>query len=412
MIARLRTPALHSMAGGILQKAIPFLASIYVARAIGPQEYAVFAFSINTANTITALSALGLAPAILTSLSGRRPGPDLDNKINGIFLFSGLICLVSALFGSFFGFFELTAIRNTPDLMAVIILSPGLILLQTVQSTYQGTGRHLAFLNQSVVLAVTVALSLLITEIVMASAFAMIFGYSLAFLGVAIASSIILLRNVRGKLSESFRRARSDLRAIIRAQLPFAGYTAVWMLAIYLCNLRIASDFTVIDLAYYNVGFQWYSLMLLVPATLGGVLIPHFATRGATAGHTRQRIRLVLLFAAVACPLTLSMYLFAPALLGLYGLQATSESLSTVRHLILAGGIAFTLTPVLQELMALRRFPILIAVSATWSAVALTRAYFFATNSADVAEGFLLGYCASTALVLAYALIVRIRAGK
>jgi O-antigen/teichoic acid export membrane protein len=229
---------------------------------------------------------------------------------------------------------------------------------------------------------------------------AMLSAYSAGFFLIGVGSAINLLSKMKGSFKDSVTRASSELGPIILSQLPFAGYTAVWMLAIYFCNLRVASDFTVSDLAYYNVGFQWYSLMLLIPATLGGVLIPHFAGASGPGTARRQSLRLTLLFAAVAFPLTLLMYLGAPWLLQLYGMSSPPQGIATVRHLILAGGIAFSLTPALQQLMALRRFRILVSVSVCWSVVALSGAYLFASGSADVALSFLLAYCAVVMVIL------------
>jgi len=106
------------------------------------------------------------------------------------------------------------------------------------------------------------------------------------------------------------------------------------------------------------------------------------------------------MFAAVAVPLTLSMYLGAPWLLQLYGMSSPPQGLATVRHLILAGGIAFTLTPSLQQFMALRRFRILVSVSVCWSVVALSGTYLFSSGSEDVSLSFLLAYCAVALLIL------------
>jgi len=398
MLKRLRSAAIQSIMGNALQKAIPFVASICVARFAGLEDFATFAFFISTANTIMALSALGLAPAILTELAGCRSRSDIEDRIAAIYLISAMLCLISAVLGLLGARFSHNTIGNSSHFSVVALLAPALILLQTTQYVYQGTNRHRAFFFQSCILAIVVAGTLLLISAVHMNSL-LLSGYSAAFLLVGFGSAINLLGNMKGKFMQVILGARLTFRSVITSQLPFAGYTALWMLAIYLCNLRIASNFTVSDLAYYNVGFQWYSLMLLVPATLSGVLIPHFASAGDTDTARRQNLRLSLLFAIIALPLTLLMLLSAPWLLHLYGMTSSPQGLASVRYLILAGGIAFTLTPALQQLMALRRFRALVSVSATWSIVALTGAYVFASNSEGVAFSFFLAYCTVTLLI-------------
>lgn len=400
MLARLRSPALHSIAGGMLQKSIPFVASLYVARTVGQENFAAFAFSINTANTITAVSALGLAPAILTALSGKSADVDHEGKITAIFLISALICVVAAALGLFSASLQLNAVKGSGDVVGVALLAPALILLQTAQSTYQGTDRHRDFFLQSCGLAIVVALTLLLVSSTQADAAQFGKAYSAAFMVVGLGSILYLTAKMKGLFRNSITRALKMLRPLFVSQLPFAGYTALWMLSIYLCNLRIASDFSVSELAYYNVGFQWYSLMLLVPATLGGVLIPHFVFVGTRRTARTHSLTLTLLFAAIAFPLTLLMYLGSPWMLQLYGMPTSPQGLATVRPLILAGGIAFTLTPSLQQLMALRRFRTLLSVSGCWSLVALSGTYLFASGSDGVAIAFLLAYCTVSLLII------------
>lgn len=401
MLDRLRAPALHSIAGGLLQKAIPFIASLYVARTVGQDDFATFAFFINTANTITALSALGLAPAILTTLSNRSDGIDTEDKITAIFAISAVICVIAVVLGLLSTRIHFNAISNRSDFSGVIVLAPALVLLQTVQSTYQGTNRHSAFSLQSAVLAVLVTITLLLASTVKTDSTLLGGAYSAAFFIVGSVSAVNLLSRQKVTLRSITYRARTVLRPIIKAQLPFAAYTALWMLAIYLCNLRIASAFTVSDLAFYNVGFQWYSLMLLVPATLGGVLIPHFAVASGSGTAQMKIIHLTLVFGAIALPVTLLMYLAAPWLLQLYEMPPLPQGLTTVRNLILSGGIAFTLTPALQQFMAVRRFRLLISISVCWSAIALCGTYLVANGSDDVSLSFLFAYCAIALLIIA-----------
>nr|WP_218509428.1 oligosaccharide flippase family protein [Variovorax sp. dw_308] len=388
------------MAGGILQKAIPFVASLYVARTVGQENFATFAFSINTANTITALSALGLAPAILTALGGHRNDADIEDKTTAIFLISAMICVFAAALGMLSARLSLRAISDSRDFAVVAILAPALILLQTTQSTYQGTNRHRAFFLQSCALAMVVAVAFLLASAIRTNSALLGGAYSAAFLLVGAGSATNLLSNMKGSLKNSVSRALSELRPMILSQLPFAGYTGIWMLAIYLCNLRNASKFSINDLAYYNVGFQWYSLMLLVPATLGGVLIPYFVSASGPATVRKQSLQLTLLFAAVSLPLTLCIYLSAPRLLQVYGMTSSPQGIATVRNLILAGALAFALTPALQQFMARRRFGVLLSISVCWSLVALTGTYLFASDSEDVSLSFLFAYCAVALLVL------------
>lgn len=407
MLSRLQTPALQSMAGAMLQKSIPFLASIYVARNVGSGEFASFAFALSTANTVTALTAMGLAPAILTTLSRTAADRKLDSQIIAIYLISGLICIFSAILGFVISNFDFSAIEDPDMLLTVSALSPALILLQTTQSTYQGTRRHGKFFIQSCGLAAAVLLSLFIASAIGASATLLNTSYAMAFLIVALISSGSVLHALPFSLNNGIAKARSEIRPIILAQLPFAGYTAIWMLAIYFCNARIASSFPADELAFYNVGFQWYSMMLLIPATMGGILIPHFVANRHSSKAGRQRLKLSAAFAAIATPLTVLVILASPTLLRLYGMMATPDGLSTVRNLIISGGIAFTMTPALQELMALKRFHILLTISLGWSAIALPGAYFYADGASEVSLCFLLAYCAVAVIVLLHFLTTK-----
>lgn len=404
-LPRLRTSALQSMAGAMLQKSIPFAASIYVARTVSHEDFASFAFTLSTANTITAVSAMGLAPAVLTTLAGSNSTQEIEKKTYAIYIISCFICIIASMIGLLVSNLELGAIQHTGTLLSAAILSPALILLQTTQSALQGTHRHGRFLTQSCALAAAVTLSLMFADIFNATAVVLTLSYAVAFMAVGSLSASHELRLLQTPFRDAMTKAKAELKPIIFSQLPFAGYTAVWMLAIYLCNFRIASTFSTEDLAYYNVGFQWYSMMLLIPATLGGVLIPRFIVRNDLQADPSRKTKLTILFLTVAVILSLALIAASPKMLELYGMTAQDEGLNTVRLLVMAGGIAFTLTPTLQELMAFRRFAHLMAISLSWAAVALPGTYFYAKSSAHVALFFLLGYCAVAAIILIYHLV-------
>ena len=54
---------------GLLQRSIPIILSLLVSIYTGESAFAEFTFILVTANTISAVCAMGIAPAILSSLS-------------------------------------------------------------------------------------------------------------------------------------------------------------------------------------------------------------------------------------------------------------------------------------------------------------------------------------------------------
>jgi O-antigen/teichoic acid export membrane protein len=394
-----RSAAIYSIAGGVLQKALPFLVSLYVARVAGAAYFASFAFSINTANTITAICAMGLAPAILTSLANQSDDGNLKNAIAGTFIISTMIGLIVMMAGYFSSLLEFAAIPSQQAMIGVGLLAPALVLLQTVQSTYQGTNQHRAFFVQSCTLALGVSVAVLLVSL-SGAADHIHLAYAIPVFAVSILSSVQLLRRMKVSLGNRLAQGLTQLPKLLGAQIPFAGYTAVWMLSIYLCNFQIARRFSIEDLASYNVGFQWYSMMLLVPATLGGVLIPYFSSTRSKFDFKRNQFRITAIYFLAALPLTVLLFLTTPLLLKLYGAPLSADSILTTRQLVLAGGIAFTVTPALQGYMASRNFPMLYLVSGSWSVVALVGTYMVARSPSEIAFAFLFAYIVIALIIL------------
>jgi len=391
--------ALLTLAGGVFYKLIPFMASVVISNAVGVAYFAEFSFALNTANTIVSVFAMGLSPAILTALSAANNEDSADSKgrmLQGLLRITVLIALVVMVVGVLVE--QLVTSTATTGMVYgfIFILVPALVLNQATYAMYQALERYVSSVVQSFILMVLVLGATYIGLLFGFEESAHVF-YALAYLFVGVVA-FILLSNFSKKNFDT-RRGQATTWVLLRHQAPFAGYTAVWMLAIYLCNLKVAHDYSSTELAIYNVGFQIYALTLMAPALLGGVLIPYFAGRVSAEKDGSRTLVITGVYGLVGLPVVIVFMLLSPQILKIYSIEVSEEAINTMRIFLAAGLVAIMVTPTLQLYLARRWFAKLYSISALWTIVALLGVSLFSGSAMLVVSWFFLAYVGVAVIV-------------
>ena len=386
--------AVLTLLGGVFQKIIPFLTSIIVANMAGEIYFAQFTFALNTANTIVAVCAMGMAPAILTTLSVAKESrsESVHAEILGLLRVGFAVAITVAIVGFAVASFPPKSASNSSAYLAIVILAPALVFNQAAYTMFQGVAQYRFSAIQSLGLFVVV-IGFVFSGAVAGFEKSIHVIYAWSYMAVGLGSFALLAFSSlkRRENKQSFQKMSS----LIVRQLPFAGYTAVWMVAIYLCNYKVAHSYGDV-LAIYNASFQWYTIIIMVPTLLGGVLIPYFSAKPKSV----QVTRITALYTLIVVPLTIILMYFAPQILELYSLGAT-ESSSTVFRLMLASGMLATVTmPMLQLYLARRSFFKLYLVSGLWTLVAIPGVLVFSQNTIHVAVWFFFAYVVVALMVV------------
>tara|TARA_R110000868_G_scaffold315609_1_gene576487 strand:+ start:4723 stop:5955 length:1233 start_codon:yes stop_codon:yes gene_type:complete len=378
--------AVLTLLGGVFQKLIPFLTSIVVANIAGEIYFAQFTFALNTANTIVAVCAMGLSPAILTTLSvAKESKPEVvHDEILGLLRVGFMVAVTVAIVGFTVANFPPASVANSAAYFSIVILAPALVLNQVTYAIFQGITRYKLSAVQSF------GLFILVLSCVFGGAAAG-FGksihviYAWSYLVVGMASFSLLTFSSLKRRKKKY--PSPNVMSLISRQLPFAGYTAVWMLAMYLCNYKVAHSYSS-SLAIYNASFQWYTILLMAPSLLGGVLIPYFSSRIKGI----QVVRITAIYTLIGIPPTIFLMYLAPHVLGLYSLEANANSLLVFRLMLASGALATVTMPMLQLYLAQRNFIQLYVVSGAWTLVALPGVFVFSQNAIHIASWFFVAY--------------------
>lgn len=389
-----------TLLGGVLQKLTPFITSLLVANIAGELYFAQFTFAINTANTIVAVCAMGMSPAILTALS---EGCKEDHRkgrgaVGGLLRVAAMVATITFLIGVGAQSIQPESIAGNAAYVSIIILGPALVLNQATYTVYQGLSYYDRSALQSFGLFGLVVISVLFC-ITMGLEKSVHYFYSWAYFAVGVSAYILLALGAGGREKGTPIVDSSKAVSLFKMQLPFAGYTAVWMLAMYACNFEIAKSYSSGELAVYNVSFQWYSILLMAPSLLGGVLIPYFSSESSGEKNGIQLVRITAVYGLIGLPITIALMCSVPAILGLYSITANEISVDIFKIMLASGALAIIMMPALQLYLAKRQFIPLYMVSGVWTITALSGVYIFADSALGVAKSFFAAYILVTMVV-------------
>lgn len=406
---KLRTSAFLTLLGGVIQKIIPFGVSIVIAKFVGQDYFAEFSFALNTANTIAAVCAMGMNPSILIALSEvkMRSVGTRKQTLRGLLFVTFFITLAVIVVSLIVKGASPHATINSVAYGAIVILAPALVLMQATYAMSQGLGRYVFSMMQSLSLFFLVLVAVIgVIKFGSKDTIHIAYAWSYFFVGLVV---FALLFGFSQKITGGEIDSPSPkILALLLQQLPFAGYTAVWMVAIYLCNFEVARNYTSLDLAIYNAGFQWYTILLLVPSLLGGVLIPYFFNSGSGRSVYAEVRTITGLYVVLGIPLIACLIYLTPTILKLYSIEPSDNAVNVFRVMALSGGVAIMIMPALQFYLASKRFKVLYAVSGVWAIIALSGALLFAKTTLDIAFFFFSAYV-GVALLVAFDFFVSIK---
>lgn len=379
---------------GLVQRSVPLFISFLVSFFAGQELFAKFSFILITANTISAVCSLGIGQAILTSLSTTRYNhPDrLNLEIVHICLFILLLAVATFFISLIWQWYvgDVTAIQN---IWVLSSLAVGIILNQAIQMVLYASGRYL-FVTVLISIQASIMLLLCFINISQGNYENIILIYSSVVLISGLGQVLWVLKtSLKGSMKDIFHFGLVPIGNILKTQFPFIGYTLVWMLAIYGCMLLVATNYSVSDLAIYNLGYQWYSLVIIVPSLLGSVLIPFFV-KNNDGKNKDNVIKISLLYAGGCVLLIIIFFICAPMILEMYNFEVNQANINIFLYMISAGCLTAICTPILQKFLALRKFVILYMISGTWLIIGLGGAWFFADSVFAVSQWFFVAYSA------------------
>ena len=394
-----------TLLGGLLLKALPFSASIFIANTCGYHQFGTFSFILNTSNTITSFFIVGLAPFILNAVSSTDPSDEneLISKINGILIISILLSIIVLFFGYLIGKINSSLFQTPASQLSIPLISSSLVLIQAVQSLNQGLGKYFRFFIFSCSIFIIVFSFILISIALNLPDLLYIFYSASLYLTSMVIFILFIFKNEKSYSINCIMIKLGTLTNLFKNQLSYAGYTSIWMLAIYLCNYEVALKYSSFDLALYNAGYQWFSLLLVLPTILGGVIIPHFSKlilSGNSFSLYDDIIKITLIYLLVIVFILSILFFSIPYILSLYSFPLIDESVHFFMFMLASGGFAVILTPILQYHLAKKRFTKLYSAGFLWSAVALLGVFLFSRTILQIAFWFCLSYFIVTFILL------------
>ncbi len=373
---------------GLLQRSLPIVLSYFVSIFSGEVAFAHFTFLLVTANTISAVCALGIAPAIMTSLAItlQNNSEDFHKEVVHISMFVILLGIVS--FAGCVLLMRLTdLIPLNMDIWMLGKLTTGLLLIQATQAILYACGRFRSvsgFVFTQVILVSVVSFYSLTGD--NPDNLPRYYSSCMLFLGMALVL-LVLVSSLINNFKYFFDFGFKVIGEILSKQLPFTGYTLVWMISIYGCVSIVAREYSVSELAIFNLGYQWYSLMLIIPALLGYVFIPLFV-KNDNDNNPRIIIKILCLYSLICVVFTACTYFGLNIILELYNFEITM--INRTIFLFLIGAACFTVisTPLMQSFIARRNYKILYAMSGLWCVIGLIASALIAKSAVEVSQWF------------------------
>lgn len=327
--ARLARGTFWTVLGAVISRMLGLLSSIILARILGKVPFGEMGIIQSTVGLFGAFAGLGIGitatkyVAELRELEPARCGRVIGFSLSAALVGGSLAGLGLILFGGWLAANTLAA----PQLAPMLRAGAGLVILSALQGAYLGalTGfeafKQVARVNWlSSLVGVPLAVAGTLWAGLAGAVWALILQTAL---GCALGHWSLTRETVKARMKISFALSLHEWAMLWRFTLPVFLSTllaapAGWFSRTLLVN---QSD-GYAEAALVSAANQWMNLVNFLPYTMGGVLVPIFASLYAS-GRRDEFMKLLrhnlLLNAGVALTVAVPLMLFAPLILGCYG---------------------------------------------------------------------------------------------
>jgi O-antigen/teichoic acid export membrane protein len=362
LLSRLLRGAMWSIGGAVLARGLGLVGSIAAARILGAHSFGELGMIQNTTGMFGSFAGLGLGLTATKHVAEfRKSDPARTGRIIGLsYLIACLSGLVAAIVLLLLAPWLAQKVLAAPQLERVLRMSVGLVLLGAITGVQAGVlagfeaFRMMAKMSG---LAGVVSFPLFLAAVWWGALEGAVLGLGGALLITSLLNHRVIRRTAAAHgVKISCLGARREL-SLLGSFSFFVLLGSLMGIPInWVCNsILVHQPLGYEQMGIFNAANQWRIVILFVPGTIGGVVLPMMANlHGERAEISFQRLLRysVLLNAAVASLIALPLVLFTSRVLQFYGTDFRSGHLAfvllTLAAVILAvnNGISRVMTSV------------------------------------------------------------------
>lgn len=411
--ARFARGAFWVLAATLLARVLAVVASIVAARILGKTGFGELRMTLSTAGMFGVFAGLGLGLSATKHVAEFR---NVDCERTGRII--GLCEIVAVLSGGLFAvglfaFAPIIAARviNAPHLTFELRLCCALLFLDAMAGVESGAlAGFEAFRTLALVGAVR---GLLHFPVVVAGVY--LWGLRGAVLGTVVVAALglivvhwVLRREcAKAGVRVRWRGAVTESALLWAFSLPAVLRSVIIVPVTWGANALLANgEDGYAQLGLFNVAWQWFCLIMVVPQLLGQVLLPILSERLGSGDKARARrlfTAVLVVVAAAAGSAALLLSVLSPHVVAIYGAQF-SDGAAVLAIMVLAAALSAVAAPSGVLIAASGRMWIGALMNAGWSVAMLSCFFLFrAQGAVGLGAAYLSAYLVHGVWVFLYA---------
>ena len=343
--SRLASGAFWSILGNVIGKGFMLLSFIIVARILGKQEYGEMGMIRSTIVMFSIFAGAGISLTASRYIAIYR---NTDTyKTQEVYLLSSYFSIAMGLLIALLLYFFAPVIAekslHSPKLIGDIRIGACVLFFITLNSAQNGI---LSGFEQFKSIAINASIYG-VAQLAFLTIGAYFWGTSGVIIGLGLSAIVLGVINqysIHSKTKRIFvqhirlRNIRKETVSILwKFSFPAIMSSILAIPALWWCKTLVVQADGFGSMANYDVAEQWNSIILFIPTTLAGMIIPILSNTLAegTANQYKKIVSINILFnAAITTVIVLFLYLLTSLILKSYGAEFTDKN--TFRILILS----------------------------------------------------------------------------
>lgn len=352
MAAKILENSLWMLFGQSFNKLVSFGYLIFLARALGVDNFGYYVAAISFFSLASSIADLGLNQFLIREIAIDRS--KLKDYLSSAMVFRLLASMVIlTVIGLAMLFLDRDLIRVELIIIGILAVFPQMVAL-SLDSYYVATQR----------LAVS-AICLVILCLVTATAGFSLIKLNLGALGALMALVIgqvsyvgaLLYYLPKTDFKSSFSISRSKMTGMLKMALPYGFLGVLGFLYFRVDSLLLSYLKGPFETGIYGVGYKFLEAVVFVPSAISSALFPVFANLSASnlAASYRLYVKSTVALLGLSLVVMMGYWLVLPMLIELF-LPQYRQSISVIKILSLCVPLMFMISPQALIMMSIRRF--------------------------------------------------------
>jgi O-antigen/teichoic acid export membrane protein len=325
----LKNGVMWSMIGALIGRSLGLISSIVVARVLHQIEFGRLSMIQSTVATFVVVGTLGMGLTATKYVAQfKKSEPGKAGRVIALSVSTSIIAGTVLMFGVFFSAPSLSElVLGSENFADLVKISATLLFFNSINNAQAGV--LLGFeafktIARTSLIAGLVSVPMTVLGATLGGLDGVLFGLACSSLVNCALSNFEIRRLCSANaITIDYKRCHTERQMLLRFSLPSLLSGLVVAPATWACNAilaRQAAGFA--DLAAINIGYQWRTVILFVPAAVSNILLPMLAAmskNGSTLESDKlikKNVALTLLIAALTASVVIAA---SPMIMRAYG---------------------------------------------------------------------------------------------